>query len=44
MLLAHKIELRPTEEQKEYLDRDLNAAITLNKYGRDPCQRDLKRT
>jgi len=26
------------------IDRDLNAAITLNKYGRDQCQRDLKRT
>jgi len=26
------------------IDRDLNAAITLNNYGRDQCQRDLKRT
>jgi putative transposase len=26
------------------IDRDLNAAIMLNKYGRDENQRDLKRT
>ena len=25
-------------------DRDLNAAINLNNYGRDPLKRDLKRT
>jgi hypothetical protein len=27
MLLAHKIELRPTEEQKEYLNRAVSDSV-----------------